>query len=87
MDQGVIRSLKAHYKTKAVHKYLTHIELGKPLPDISVLDAMNLFVQAWDYVSNETIINCFKKFTGASRKRVAPPNTKHRSGASVIAYV
>ena len=29
----------------------------------------------------------FEKFTGASRKRVAPPNTKHRSGASVIAYV
>ena len=28
-----------------------------------------------------------EKFTGASRKRVAPPNTKHRSGASVIAYV
>ena len=61
MDQGVIRSLKAHYRTKVVHKYLTRIELGKPLPDISVLDAMNLLVQAWDYVSNETIINCFKK--------------------------
>ena len=61
MDQGVIRSLKAHYRPKVVRKYLTHVELGKPLPDISVLDAMNLLVQAWDYVSNETIINCFKK--------------------------
>ena len=61
MDQGVIRSIKAHYRTKVVRKYLTHIELGKPLPDISVLDAMNLLVQAWDYVSNETIINCLKK--------------------------
>ena len=28
-----------------------------------------------------------EKLTGASRKRVAPPKTKHRSGASVIAYV
>ena len=26
-----------------------------------------------------------EKFAGASRKRVAPPKTKHRSGASVIA--
>ena len=61
MDQGVIRSLKAHYRTKLVRKFLTDIELKRELTRISLIDAMNYLVQSWEIVSKETITNCFKK--------------------------
>ena len=40
MDQGVIRSLKAHYKTMSIKKLIEAIEKKKPLPEFSILDAI-----------------------------------------------
>ena len=61
MDQGVIRSLKAKYRSAVVKLYITRIESGKELPKISILDAMKFLVQAWNRVSKDTIQNCFRR--------------------------
>lgn len=60
MDQGVIRALKAHYRSKAVQMYITAIESNSPVPNISILVAMDMFVAAWDKVMPGTINNCFR---------------------------
>ena len=48
MDQGVIRSSKAHYAKKGI-------------PSINILNEMSLLVDAWDRVTAATITNCFRK--------------------------
>ena len=60
MDQGVIRALKAHYRSKAVQMYITAIENNRPIPNISILVAMDMLVAAWDKVTPGTINNCFR---------------------------
>ena len=61
MDQGIIRSLKARYRTKVIRKYIAAVDAKKPLPKLTVLDAMTMLVAAWDDVSETTVVNCFKK--------------------------
>lgn len=60
MDQGVIRALKAHYRSKAVQMYITAIGNNRPLPNISILVAIDMLVAAWDRVLPSTIQNCFR---------------------------
>ena len=40
MDQGVIQSLKAEYRTKVIRKYINATDSHKELPNIRILDAM-----------------------------------------------
>ena len=47
MDQGVIQSLKAHYKTMPIKKLIEVIEKKKPLPEFSILNAMQMLDVAW----------------------------------------
>ena len=61
MDQGVIRSLKVHYRKKVVRLCIKAVESNKPLPKISILQAIKHLVSSWNAVSKETIVNCFKK--------------------------
>lgn len=61
MDQGAVRSLKAHYRVLAVPLYIRAVDKKNPFPDISMLVAMNMFTAAWDLVSEKTIQNCFKR--------------------------
>ena len=61
MDQGVIRSLKAHYRTLTVQLFICGVDNGQPLPKISILSAMNMLTAAWDKVSEITVQNCFKR--------------------------
>ena len=61
MYQGVIRSLKAHYRLRAVQKMILAVEMNKPLPKTSILDAMLMLESAWDQVSESTITNSFRK--------------------------
>ena len=49
MDQGVIRSLNAHYRKRFVRVILTHLDQEKPIPKISLLKAMQLLVSAWKH--------------------------------------
>ena len=61
MDQGVIRSLKARYRTKVVQKMIEAIDNKNSLPTISLLDAIKMLVLAWYEVTDKTVQNCFKK--------------------------
>ena len=61
MDQGVVRSTKAHYRAMTVQKFIEAIDAKKPLPNITILDAIHLLVAAWDRVSKEKAQNCFRK--------------------------
>ena len=67
MDHGVIRSTKAYYRRMVVQKYIDAIDRKKSIPKLTVLDAMDQLVTAWDRVSTETIKNYFKK-AGISRE-------------------
>ena len=60
-DQGVIRSFKTHYRKKVVRLCIKAVESNKPLPKISIIQAMKHLVSSWNAVSKGTIANCFKK--------------------------
>ena len=61
MDQGVIRSLKAHYRGRVVSRLCRALDKTKTLPKISILQAMKILVSSWEAVSAQTIVNCFRK--------------------------
>ena len=46
MDQGVIRSLKAKNRVKAISRYISTMESNKELPKITILDAMAMLEQS-----------------------------------------
>ena len=60
MDQGVIRSLKAHYRRRIVRLCIKAVDKNEPLPKISILQAMKDLVSSWNAVSKETVVNCPK---------------------------
>ena len=61
MDQGVIRSLKAHYRGRIVRRLCRALDKTKTLPKISILQAMKILVSSWEAVSEQTIVNYFRK--------------------------
>ena len=67
MDQGTIRSLKAHYKTMSIKKLIEAIEKKKPLPEFSILDVMQML--AWGKFTTKTVGNCFEKAGISKEKR------------------
>ena len=74
MDQGVIRSLKAHYRKNVVCLCIKAAESNKPLPKISILQAMKHLVSSWNAVSKETIVNRFKKSNVSQSNQQAAVN-------------
>ena len=69
MDQRIIRTLKAKYRSLPVRKLITALEKENHVATISILSAMTMLRKAWNAVSNKTFINCFKK-AGISEKEV-----------------
>ena len=57
MDQGIIRSLKAHYRALTVQLFIRAVDNNEPLPKISILTAMNMLTAAWDKLSETTVKN------------------------------
>ena len=57
IDQGVIRSLKAYYKTMSIKKSIEAIRKKKTLPEFSVLDAMQILDVTWGKVTTKTVVN------------------------------
>ncbi|XP_014345928.1 tigger transposable element-derived protein 4-like [Latimeria chalumnae] len=67
-DQGIFRTLKAHYHRLIVSKLLATIDAAdcelsadKLAKKIDILGAMLLIKEAWDFATSGTIINCFRK--------------------------
>ena len=48
MDQGIIRSLKAKYRSLAVSKLIAALEKKNPVPTISILSSMTMLEKAWN---------------------------------------
>ena len=69
MDQGIIRALKAKYRSLAVRKLIAALEKKNPVPTISILSAMTMLEKTYNAVWNKTFTNCFKK-AGISEKEV-----------------
>ena len=62
MCQGVIRSLKVHYRRRIARLCIKALHENKPLQNIQTTQAMKDIVSSWNNsVSKKTIINCFKK--------------------------
>ena len=61
MDQRVIRSLKAKYRSKLIKLIIKTIDSNKDIPKINVLDAMKLFTLSWEDVTKNTVQNCYAK--------------------------
>ena len=70
MDKGVIRALKAFYRTNVVRRQIKYVDEGKTTPKINILQAMRMLVKSWDAISINTVKNCFRKagFRNTSRK-------------------
>ena len=60
LDSGVIRCLKAHYRKSFAKLRLLAFEEKKDFT-VKILEAMKLFRQAWNSVSEVTVQICFKK--------------------------
>jgi len=66
MDAGIIiRCLKAHYRKNIAEMLLLAFE-GKKEFKVDILEAIKLRHQAWIYVSEKSIQNCFAKVHFAS---------------------
>ena len=61
MDQGIIRALKAKYRSLAVRKLILALEKKEPIPKFSILSAMYILKKARDAISNQTFTNCSRK--------------------------
>ena len=59
MDQGVIRSLKAKYRSRLIKLIIKAIDSNKDIPKINVLDAMKLLTLSWEDVTENAVQNCF----------------------------
>ena len=53
--------MKAKYRKNVVQKIIQSVEKKKTLPKISLLQGMQMLVSAWDALSTQTIVNCFRK--------------------------
>ena len=60
MDQGVIRSLKAHYRSKLLNKMIAAIDSNQSF-SVTLLDSLYYIQAAWGAVNQSTLVNCFKK--------------------------
>ena len=45
----------------SIKKLIEAIEKKKPLPEFSLLDAMQMLDVAWGKVTTKTVVNCFEK--------------------------
>ncbi|VEN60670.1 unnamed protein product [Callosobruchus maculatus] len=59
MDQGVIQSLKSHYR-RLLLKIVHFSDSGGEIFSINLLDGINFLHMAWQRVSKHTIFNCFQ---------------------------
>ena len=67
MDQGIIRALKAKYRSQAVRKLILALEKKELIPKFFILSAMYVLKKPWDAISDQTFTKCFRKL-GISEK-------------------
>ncbi|XP_054710974.1 tigger transposable element-derived protein 4-like [Uloborus diversus] len=60
MDQGIIKNLKVRYRKRVVLTILQCLEENS-VPCITLLDSLRELRKAWSDVTQQTLVNCFKK--------------------------
>ena len=66
MDQGIIKNLKGHYRSKLATRLISELDSDSSLQmkdlakNISLLDAIYLLDEAWQAVKETTISNCYR---------------------------
>ena len=60
MDQGVIRSLKAKYRSRITHRIFEAIDANKSIPNVNVLDAMKMVTVCWENVTEKNSEKLFR---------------------------
>ncbi|XP_037580219.1 tigger transposable element-derived protein 6 [Dermacentor silvarum] len=60
LNQGIIKSVKAHYRTRLVQRLLINLRMKLPT-SINVLHATEMVIWAWWSVTSTTIQNCWRK--------------------------
>lgn len=70
MDQGVIKSLKVHYRKLMVLNAIQKIENKCDYRVVNLLDAILLISKAWERVTESTIANCYSHAGFKSRENV-----------------
>ena len=64
-DAGIIRAVKANYRTRLLRHIIFHIDDSINASDlakkITLLNAISWLNSAWDSLTAETIMNCFEK--------------------------
>lgn len=60
LDQGIIKSVKAHYRTRLVQRLLINLRMKLPT-SINVRQATEMVTGAWWSVTSTTIQNCWRK--------------------------
>ena len=60
MDAGVIWSFKSHYRRILIEKRISAFDLGQEYTP-SLIDALLFLRTAWERVTEQTIVNCFRK--------------------------
>ncbi|KAL8587215.1 hypothetical protein ACOMHN_013300 [Nucella lapillus] len=69
-DQGIIRSMKVHYRNATLMRLINHIDEGGEYKDfqITLLNAITTLKSSWGKVTQTTLAHCFTKagFTAAA---------------------
>ena len=61
MDLGVIRSLKAKYRSRMIQQIIKAIDENKSIPKVNILDAMKMLTICWENLAEEAVKKCFAK--------------------------
>ena len=73
MDQGIIKNLKGHYRSKLATRLISELDSDRTkqmkdlFKNINLLDAIHLMSESWSDVKQVTIANCFRH--GGFKKR------------------
>lgn len=79
LDQGIIRSFKAHYRRKIIRKYIHSYDSNLGIPTINIYDAVHFSGSSWNnHVTSETIKNCWRK------SGILPPEHKETLNKTAI---
>lgn len=62
LDQGIIQSLKVHYRSKLLRAVVAELGDQRQLKSVNILEAINIVSQCWNLDVTPTCINnCFRK--------------------------
>lgn len=85
LDQGIINSLKVHYRSQMLAGVVRRLETENSLPSVNLLEAINIISHTWNaLVTPETIANCFRKAGFRKPDDIEPPDAEEPPDATNV---